>query len=195
MKLATIVSMAAAILATSATTTPPRPVFPQTQSYEKTFTHLNRTSGETIKGQGYVQRDLKTGQFSNKMVTEGAQHHVELDYHTVAHFFDEKTIWRVEWDPDQPKCYISTTRGVRQPDPFDWIRVAEFQGTLNGHDLWVYQDGMTYKTVAVLSDVPNIPVHMSEQSLSGFLDIKITNFSPTVNQTRFAIPPECAKPK
>jgi len=128
-----------------------------------------------------------------------------LEHHTVGHWTNENTIWRVDYLPqNKTQCSTSKTGGVKMPDPWAWIPSASYVGQQTHHgitvDVWGWNDTATSKRyeVAVADGVPNVPLFTAVEDFDqkGALQIRfeerISNFTTTINSTYFQKPKECS---
>jgi len=187
---------------------PPQPVFPEPQHYVTdwilyNFT-LNPKNPDIYEGDGRLQRDMDSQQFSDRMhVYYGHRHH-PWTHHTVGHWLNEKMIWRVDYLPaNKSTCSTSKTGGVRMPDPWIWVPSSKYLGRQQVHgqtvDVWGYAEptDVNRHDVAVFPDTPNVPLFHNWEiyDTKGVLQIRfeerITNFTQIINPVHFQIPPEC----
>ena len=187
---------------------PPQPVFPEPQHYVTDWTLYNFTfnpkNPDVYEGDGRLQRDASSQQFSDIMrVYEGHSHHPD-EHHTVGHWTNENTIWRVEFLPgNKTQCYTSKTGGVKMPDPWSWVSSSVYMGQQTHHgmtvDVWGWNDTSTatHHEVAVVDGQPNVPVFTAAETFDskGALQIRfeerISNFTTTINSTYFQKPSQC----
>jgi len=186
---------------------PPQPVFPEPQHYQTDWTLFNYTDPRrptTFEGDGRLQRDVASQQFSDMMrVYEGHTHHPD-EHHTVGHWTNEKTIWRVEFLPqNKTQCFTSQTGGVMMPDPWAWVKNSKYQGTQHHHgqdvDVWGWNDTdkPNHYELAVATNAPNVPLwtavetYDSKGMLQYRFEERISGFSTTINSTFFQKPAQC----